>query len=102
MSRVVVVGGGGTGIGRSIAQSFALDGEQVVIVGRRLDTLAGAATEIGDKAGAPVETISADLADPGPVDQLRQLVTERYGRADAPVNASGGYVAIGATPAEIR
>jgi len=102
MSRVVVVGGGGTGIGRSIAQSFALDGEQVVIVGRRLDTLAGAATEIGDKAGAPVETISADLADPGQVDQLRQWVAERYGRVDVLVNAAGGNVDIGAKPPEIR
>ena len=36
----------------------------MAILGRRADKLAQAAAEIGDKAGVPVETFSADLADP--------------------------------------
>jgi 3-oxoacyl-[acyl-carrier protein] reductase len=101
MSRVVVVSGGGTGIGRSVAQTFALDGEEVVILGRRADTLAAAAAEIGGKAGIPVATLAADLADPEQVDRVRRWLVERYSRIDVLVNAAGGNVELGGEPPEL-
>jgi NAD(P)-dependent dehydrogenase (short-subunit alcohol dehydrogenase family) len=39
MSRVVVISGGGTGIGRAVAEIFAADGDDVVIIGRRVSTV---------------------------------------------------------------
>jgi NAD(P)-dependent dehydrogenase (short-subunit alcohol dehydrogenase family) len=45
--RVVVVSGGGTGMGRAVARSFAADGDGVVIVGRRPSVSAAKAALIG-------------------------------------------------------
>jgi 3-oxoacyl-[acyl-carrier protein] reductase len=60
----VVVSGGGTGMGRAIAGSFAADGRPVLILGRREDVLAKAGADLGGGAG-PVTWRGADLSDPG-------------------------------------
>jgi 3-oxoacyl-[acyl-carrier protein] reductase len=83
--RVVVVTGGGTGIGRAVAERFAADGASVVISGRRADVLAATATELGDRVSA----YPADVADPAGLDRLAGFVRERFGRVDVLVNNAG-------------
>jgi NAD(P)-dependent dehydrogenase (short-subunit alcohol dehydrogenase family) len=68
---LVVVSGGGTGIGRAVAEAFAAEGRDVVIVGRREQVLAGAAAAINDGCGGErVVPMTADLSDPGQVEAL--------------------------------
>ena len=57
MTRNVVISGGGTGIGLATAQTFAADGDRVLLIGRRGDVL-----ERAEVPGAL--TYAADLADP--------------------------------------
>ncbi|QJQ02488.1 SDR family oxidoreductase [Herbaspirillum rubrisubalbicans Os34] len=94
MNQVVVVSGGGTGIGYATARYFARRNAQVIIIGRRLDRLERAATEIaGDYPQAPaVMTLGADLSRPEQVERVRQVLGERFEAIDVLVNAAGGHV----------
>ncbi|WP_298327008.1 SDR family oxidoreductase [Haloactinopolyspora sp.] len=82
-ARTIVVTGGGTGIGRAVAQSFAADGDTVVITGRRRERLERAVAEIGPS----VRAIDFDASDPVAVQAAAEHLPERV---DVLVNAAGG------------
>ena len=87
MDRVAVVSGGGTGMGRAIARSFALEGDRVVILGRRTDVLAEAADKLNAEAGRALASWhGVDLTEPEQVEPLAALV----GDVDVIVNNAGG------------
>ncbi|MDT4995126.1 MAG: hypothetical protein QOH97_5018 [Actinoplanes sp.] len=86
MTRLAVVSGGGTGIGRATAGMLAGEGYDVIIVGRRPEVLTEAVKWIGPQASA----VTADLADP---DQIPAVVDAVAGRAvDVLVNNAGAFV----------
>jgi 3-oxoacyl-[acyl-carrier protein] reductase len=92
MDRSVVVSGGGTGIGRAIARSFALDGHRVAIIGRRDDVLRAAAHEMSAEAGdpGPVRAYPADLTRVEDVEGAARAIVEDLGGVDVLVNNAGG------------
>ncbi|MET8946169.1 SDR family oxidoreductase [Streptomyces sp. NPDC004542] len=101
MARLIVVSGGGTGIGRAVAEKFAQDGDEVVILGRRAEVLDRTAAQITD-GGAAVKVVplAADLAEPAEADRVRDVLGRQYGRVDVLVHSAGGNTALGAPPAE--
>ena len=84
-ARVAVVTGGGTGIGRAVAERLAAEGAEVVIVGRRQQTLAATGAALGER----VTPFAADVAQAGDVVRLADFVRERFGRLDVLVNNAG-------------
>lgn len=77
----VVITGGGSGIGLSISQSFALAGaSKIAIVGRRLEVLQSAKESIYNLVGnkADVFIVSADIGDRDQVDQALSLISKQF------------------------
>lgn len=89
MTRAIVTGGG-TGIGRACAHRLASDGFEVVIVGRRLETLTETAAAINDAVGAGrVSAEPCDLEDPKAVGALAERL-QSGPTIDVLVNNAGG------------
>ena len=87
-TRIALITGAGSGIGRAAALGLAGAGFTVVLVGRRrapLDETAKASVATGVEAVA----IPADITDEGAVDALFALVEERFGRLDLLFNNAG-------------
>jgi citronellol/citronellal dehydrogenase len=83
--RTALVTGGGSGLGRAIAEALSAAGAQVVIAARRRDRLEVAAAEIGSLTGNPVDVDVVDIRDRESVESL----ADRH-RIDILVNNAGG------------
>src|SRR5690242_15804683 len=86
---VALVTGGGTGIGRAIAEALAASGAAIALCGRRPEPLAEARAAI-EAAGGACLTVTCDVREPEQVDAVLDAIAERFGRLDIVVNNAGG------------
>ena len=84
--KIALVTGGGSGIGRAIAQRFAEEGARVVVNDIRKDAAERAAAEIG---GARAHAIAADVADSAAVRAMFEEIERAFGGLDMLVNNAG-------------
>ena len=77
-----LVTGGTSGIGAEFARQLAARGDDLVLVARNPDRLAEVATELKDRYGVAVETLSADL---GVRDEVLQVAV-RLGSTEQPID----------------
>jgi NAD(P)-dependent dehydrogenase (short-subunit alcohol dehydrogenase family) len=91
--RTVLVTGGGSGLGLSMARRFHALGARVAITGRSRERLDSAAEEI-DASGDRVLVHEADVRDFASVEAVVEAVTGRFGGIDVLVNnAAGNFLA---------
>ncbi|NUU23485.1 MAG: SDR family oxidoreductase [Streptomycetaceae bacterium] len=96
--RRLLVVGGSSGIGRSIALSAAAQGARVAVVGRRAELL----EEVAAKSGGVA--VAADLADPGDCARIAEEAADGLGGGiDAVVHAAGvsPLMRLTETPADV-
>ncbi len=86
-SKVAVVTGAGSGIGRAVALAFLRDGWAVALAGRRREALEATAAASG--AGERALPVPTDVSDPAAVGALFRTVKERLGRLDLLFNNAG-------------
>jgi NAD(P)-dependent dehydrogenase (short-subunit alcohol dehydrogenase family) len=87
-SKVAVVTGGGSGIGRAVALALANEGYAVVVAGRRqeaLDSISGEAA----RAGLHLMAIPTDVRDQPSVKSLFAKTNAAFGRLDLLFNNAG-------------
>jgi NAD(P)-dependent dehydrogenase (short-subunit alcohol dehydrogenase family) len=82
MSKVIVITGAGSGLGRSLARWFAADGNRVVLLGRTLSKLEAVAKELGD--GAMV--VACDISKPDEVRAAFVAIAARHPVIDVLIN----------------
>jgi NAD(P)-dependent dehydrogenase (short-subunit alcohol dehydrogenase family) len=87
MSRVAVVTGAGSGIGRSTALAFLRSGYSVVLAGRRSELLNQTLNDAGP--GASALAVPTDVGDPDAVHALFAKTKEAFGRLDVLFNNAG-------------
>lgn len=91
--RTIVITGGGTGLGRSMAEAFLRLGAKVCITSRKIDVLRATADELGKATGGTVLPVACDVRRWQDVEALLQQVLEAFGRVDGLVNdAAGNFI----------
>ena len=86
-SKVAIVTGAGSGIGKATAIALLSEGYAVALAARRADALAQTATESG--AGDRALAVTTDVRDPGSVKNLFAKTKEAFGRLDLLFNNAG-------------
>ena len=88
-SQVALVTGGGSGIGRGIADTLAALGAHVVLASRKQERVDAAAAEIR-AAGGKASGVAVDVREPERVQQMMADVAATHGRIDLLVNNAAG------------
>ena len=89
--QVALVTGGGTGIGRAIAQGLAEAGADLFLAARRIEPLDQAAAEIRAATGRRVEVATCNIRERESVEALALRAAELFGgQVDVLVNNAGG------------
>jgi NAD(P)-dependent dehydrogenase (short-subunit alcohol dehydrogenase family) len=88
--KAIIVTGGGTGLGRSMATRFSELGAKVVIAARKLDRLEATAREIKEKTGGEVLAVACDVRVPESTEAMVARCVEAFGKVDGLVNNAAG------------
>ena len=87
-SRIALVTGAGSGIGKAVALGLLGDGFKVVLAGRRLEPLQEV-TQLAKDMGQEAFPVSVDVRDPVSVENLFSEIEKKYGRLDVAFNNAG-------------
>jgi NAD(P)-dependent dehydrogenase (short-subunit alcohol dehydrogenase family) len=87
-TKIAVVTGAGTGVGRAVSLALMQASYSVVLAGRRKEPLEKTARD-GEASGAKSLVVSTDIGDPSSVKALFAATKEAFGRLDLLFNNAG-------------
>ena len=93
--KVALVTGASSGIGRAIALAYAAAGADVALTYRTNQRGADETADGARAAGRRAESIRADVAEPGDLDELADALRRTFGRVDVWVNNAGADILTG-------
>ena len=88
--KVVIVTGASSGIGRSTARLFAMEGAKVVAAARRLKRLEDLRDKVAaENAPGVILPVKTDVRDPAQIDAMFDTCLKEFGHLDILVNNAG-------------
>ena len=91
--KTIIITGGGTGLGKSMAVRFAELGANLVLTSRRQDVLDETSAEIKQATGAKILTVAADIRSPEQVTDMVAQSVSRFKKIDGLLNnAAGNFI----------
>jgi NAD(P)-dependent dehydrogenase (short-subunit alcohol dehydrogenase family) len=87
--KIAVVIGGTGGIGAALADGLAAAGATVVPTSRNAQRVHSAVERLQDATGGSLPALTVDATDEASLQELTQVVTDRFERIDILINASG-------------
>ncbi|OCF58922.1 hypothetical protein L486_03415 [Kwoniella mangroviensis CBS 10435] len=90
--KVIVITGGGTGLGRMMAEGFVTNGAKVYITGRREEVLDKTVKEVRESCshkGGSISSIQGDVSTKDGVRQIAEIISSREEKVDVLVNNAG-------------
>lgn len=88
--KTIIITGGGTGLGKSMAAYFLKLGANIIICSRRLEVLENTAKELEDETGGKVLAMACDVRKTEQIENVIARASEIFGRVDGLVNNSAG------------
>ena len=85
MSKIAMVTGAGTGVGRRVSEVLSKEGIIVYLVGRRKDKL----IETQELCSGQTEILQCDVSDPKAVENSFKIIEEKHARIDVLFNNAG-------------
>ncbi len=89
----ILVTGGGTGLGKSLAKRYLELGAEVVICGRRAEVLEASAHELSAATGGRVDTVPCDIRDSAQVEAMMERIWQRAPLDVLVNNAAANFIA---------
>lgn len=90
--KTIIITGGGTGLGKSMAQRFGELGANLIITSRKQDVLDNTAIELRE-IGAQVLPIACDVRKPLEVQNVVDETIKKFGKIDILINnAAGNFI----------
>ena len=92
-NKVIIVTGGGTGLGKSMAKYFLKLGAKVVITSRKEEVLKSTKKELEKSTGGTVHYVAGDVRKVDDVDATINSTISEFGRIDCLLNnAAGNFI----------
>jgi gluconate 5-dehydrogenase len=88
--KVVAVTGASSGLGKQMAEGYAQQGANLVLLARRVERLEASAKEFSEKYGVEVLPVGCDVTDEASIDAALAAADEKFGHVEALVNCAGG------------
>src|SRR4051812_8559051 len=91
--RNIIITGGGTGLGKSMAKYFMTLGAKLVITSRKLDVIEATARELEAETGGKCIALPCDVKQYDQVEAMVNKAIEAYGTIDILINnAAGNFI----------
>lgn len=90
--KTIIITGGGTGLGKSMATRFAELGADLVLTSRRQEVLDQTKSDL-EKTGAKILAIASDVRKPSEVQNVVDRTIDKFGKIDILINnAAGNFI----------